>query len=141
MSRSSTIKRGFRRLGIVLAPPCLLSAIVACALAIYQLATLPQARTHASGPDHGIFEFAEAATADEISGNLSQVYGRSLKDWEVVRYSSQMWGRDRAFKAGLWAFGSALLGATLFILSWTIGWVTTGFTSDGTPSKNASEKR
>jgi tetrahydromethanopterin S-methyltransferase subunit F len=127
---ASGIKRGFSRLGIALAAPCLLSAGIASALALYTLATLPPARTLVSGPDNKVYEFEEDISNAEIRASLEKQYGRSPQDWETVRYSSQMWQRDSAFKAGLWAMASAMLAALAFLLSWTVGWVASGFVGD-----------
>jgi hypothetical protein len=127
---ASGIKTGFRRLGIVLAVPCLLSAGIASVLALHTLATLPPAKTLVSGPDSKVYAFDEDISNADIKASLEKEYGRSLQDWETVRYSSQMWQRDSAFKAGLWAAASALFAALAFLLSWTVGWVVSGFAGD-----------
>jgi tetrahydromethanopterin S-methyltransferase subunit F len=77
-----------------------------------------------------VYEFDEDISSADIRARLEKEYGRSLQDWETVRYSSQMWQRDNAFKAGLWATASVLFAALAFLLSWAVGWVVSGFAGD-----------
>jgi hypothetical protein len=132
--RAQRVKTGFRRLAIALAAPFVLSALVASAVAIYGLMTMPPAATVVYGPDEKRFEYPVETNLTQIAAQLSKEYGRPITvgyGKEILPFSSQMWARNEVQKAWIWATASAILGALVYVVIWTVGWIIGGFAGDG----------
>jgi len=139
--RARRIKTGFRRLGLVLASPFAVVAVIMTGIALYTLATMPRPGIVVFGPDSRTFYFDEGTAYDAIAIALSKEYGRPITvGWgktgpdNVIPTSTQMWTRNDAQHQVLTAVGAAALGTFAYAVTWALGWIIAGFAGDGEKS-------
>lgn len=125
-----TIKRGFKRIGIAFAVPCLIVGAISAGYGVYGAMTLPDEHVVADGPDHRIFRFAKGTQKQQVIDALSIDYGRQLQEWEVVVYTNRLWQNQQIMNAWLIAGAGCLIGSVGFLISLAIGWIVAGFASE-----------
>ena len=118
-------------MGIALTAPFAISVVFACVHALYLMATLPEPKKIVIGP-LGTVEFSVETTIAEAQRVLKEKFDGS---WftDVVFFSNQMFQKNDAQKAGIWAAVSIFLGSIVWVLTWCIGWISAGFSRDEPP--------
>ena len=127
------VRRGFHRVGLVIAIPCAILTTIALVLSLYRYITLPPEGiwiARGPSPDYQEFRMPDPPSVADAISLMSDHYKRSVTAgeirWSYPRDEATRWMIDSI----VFAVSSAIAGLVGYLISWVIGWVIAGFKSD-----------